>query len=175
MTEATGRNDGEPYRTFMKPYGYGRVPWCALAVKGTLANAGVETQGLNATAISAVSRHITLRTDSAVVWWKPRAGGTGHVGIIETWPAYSDYFYSLEGNYQDSYTRVKRLKSIVQRKADWVGAMTGQNAPPPPPKLKPPKAPKQRPPVPNVYKEKDQTRLSLLAFAFTFLMLYRYA
>lgn len=120
VKEATGNNDGEPYRLFMKPYGYGRVPWCALFVKRSLDDAEVNTQGINATAISAVSQNIVRTFDVGNVWWKPRSGGTGHVGIIADWPPYSDHFTSIEGNYSDQVKVVKRPKNIAQRAAKYI-------------------------------------------------------
>jgi len=124
IEEATGQNDGEPYHIFMKPYGYPKVPWCALAIKKTLDDGQVNTNGINGTAISCVSKNRTYSTDSMVVWWKDRVGGTGHVGFILSWPKYGDHFQSIEGNYRNGYRLVRRLKKVVKKKADWIGKMS---------------------------------------------------
>ena len=121
VTEATGANDGTPYYCYMKPWGYGRVPWCALFVKTCLAAADVNTAGINAQAVSAVSQYQTRSAAPAVVWWKPRVGGTGHVGLIESWPTLGQYFWSIEGNTGNAVKRLKRKKSLVQKMSNWVG------------------------------------------------------
>jgi len=145
VKEATGANDGEPYQRYMKPWGYGRVPWCALFVKTCLAAADVNTSGINAQAVSAVSKNATKAAAPAVVWWKPRVGGTGHVGLIESWPALGKYFWSIEGNTGNAVRRVKRPKSIVQKMSNWLGA-----EPPNPPAPHSGQSTPERVPVPSL-------------------------